>query len=272
MRATVLLAIGFMFFGLALMGAIYLSILQRPDPQRPEELYSTVNTAKIRKGIPVSGERTDTPGTKTPTGTPKPTPFATPEFLLYVERVEAEWPARLEARHSGTIRVSLIGTFEDYLRVEIYGNTAVASTPIPVGTPDADLRLAFGREYEAYAVAHIAGARFDISLASPESQSLDQPRVDWIWNIASDDPGLQGIDVSIEIEWRGVHNLEESLRRQIWRSHLEIEVFQQVVSTGQVSAFSLLSAFLGSGLSIPWIYETLKKRRSEQLQKHKKRR
>jgi len=218
--------------------------------------------------IKVSGPTVTPGGLPSITSTPPPT---LPVMDIPTQIVEVEWPPRLKVGQSGTIRISLVKVGGGYIpTVEIQGNTAVASTPIPVGTPGEEPRYAFGKKYEAYAIAHIAGAPFDISLASPEAQALDQPRLDWVWNLTSDHPGLQGIDVSVEIEWRPVDPADKPLNRQIWRSHLEVEVFQSILSTGQVSAFSLLSAFLGSGLSIPWLYERLSKRKS-QRRKDKKR-
>jgi len=186
--------------------------------------------------------------------------------------VEAEWPARLEVKNSGTVRVSIVSISNGYIltQVEVQGNKALASTPVPVGTPNQGLAAAFGNEYQAYAIAHIAGASFHIELASPEEpQSLNQSRLDWIWNITADNPGLQSLDVSIEVEWRHVGHTEEPLIRQIWHNHFQVDVFQPLITTGQVSAFSLVSAFIGSGLSIPWIYETLKKRKPKPRRKEK---
>ena len=230
--------------------------------------------------IQVSGPTT-TPGgpTLTPGGllvTPRPgTPQPTPIVIdMSAQLVEAEWPTRIKVGQSGTIRVSLVKEGEGYTpAVELTGsgNTAIAATFIAVGTPGVEPRQAFGGEYEAYAVAKIAGAAFEISSASPEWQSLDQSRVDWIWNIASDNSGMQGVDVSVEIEWRPVDQVGESLRRTIWRSHLEIEVYQPILAAGQISALSLLSAFLGSGLSIPWLYEMISKRKTQRRRKEKKR-
>jgi hypothetical protein len=190
-------------------------------------------------------------------------------------RVEAEWPASIEVKQPGRIRVSLIRTSEGYVpQVEIPGSTAVVFTPLAVGTPDQDLDSAFGDEYRPYAaVARIIGVSFNIDPAPlSEPQPLDQPRVDWIWSISSDHPGKnQGIDLMIEIEWRREGNLQESLKRTIWREHIGIDIFQRAVLLGQVNAFSLLSALLGSGLSIPWLYEKISERRARQRRKSKKR-
>lgn len=230
--------------------------------------------------IKVSGP-TVTPGgaTVTPGGlfvtpvpnTPQPTAIVA---ALPPQLVEAEWPSRLRVGQSGTIRVSLVKEGEGYIPiVEITGaaNTAIASTLVPVGTPGVEPREAFGRGYEAYAVAKLGGVSFDISPASPELQSLDQSRVDWIWNIASDKSGIQGVDVYIEIEWRPINQVGESLTRTIWRSHLDIDVYQPILAAGQISVFSLLSAFIGSGLSIPWLYEMISKRTARRRSKARKR-
>ncbi len=189
--------------------------------------------------------------------------------------VEAEWPASIEVKQPGRIRVSLIRTSEGYVpQVEIPGSTAVVFTPVPVGTPDRDLESAFGDEYRPYAaVARIIGVSFDFDPAPiSEPQLLDQPRVDWIWSISSSNPGKhQGVDITIEIEWRREGDIQESLKRTIWRDHIEIDIFQRRILLGQVNAFSLLSGLLGSGLSIPWLYEMISKRRTRQRRKGKKR-
>lgn len=189
--------------------------------------------------------------------------------------VEAEWPARMEVGGSGTIQVSLIRTSAGYVpTVEIAGNTAVVFTPIPVGTPGQDLSSAFGQDYIAKsAVAQIAGASFTIQPAVPsEAQMLDQPQIVWTWNISSDTPvNDQGLDLTVQIEWQRVGNAQDVKSPVIWRDHIEIDVFQPLLKAGQVSTLSLFSAFLGSGLSIPWLYERLSKRKTQQKRKPKKR-
>ena len=200
-------------------------------------------------------------GTAQPRPTPSPQPY----------RVEAEWPVRLETKRSSTIRVSLVRGVDGLVpTVEIQGNTAAVSTPIPVGTVQADLRIAFGNEYEPYATARLEGTSFDMELASPEVQSLSEPRLSWIWNIRSEDPGPQSIDGYIEIEWKPVDATKRSEKRQIWSFHLDIEVVQPLLFRGQVNVFSLVSGFIGSGLSIPWLYEVYNKRRSQQRRRGRK--
>jgi hypothetical protein len=132
------------------------------------------------------------------------------------------------------------------------------------------VRSAFGKEYKTSAIAHLESTSFDIVFASPEEQSLDQPRVDWKWNIKPIDPGQQSLDGYIEIECKTVNRAGTSEKCQIWSYHLEIEVVQPIVSSGQVSTLSLVSSFVGSGLSVPWLYEIYNKRKM-QRRKSKKR-
>lgn len=245
MRPSFLLTLGILFLGLALVGPIYLFIREKTDGPTSSLIKVPLESGFL---IPLVGPS---------------------NYYL----IESEWPTRVEVSQSATIRISLITEDSGYTpEVEIQGNRALIYTPVPAGTPGTTLESAFGEEYVADAVAHLAGSSFDTEFASlSERQSLDQSRIDWIWNIRSDDPGLQSLDVSIEIVWEHVGQIEEPRSRQIWRAHYPIEIFQPVISRGQINIFSLFSGFLGSGLSIPWLYEMLGKRKSQRGKKTQKR-
>lgn len=304
-RTSLLLAIGLLFWGVALLGFAYPSGPQRPEQrsQTTEQIPGgtlqppagcmrpagwtghvvqpgeTLGSIALEAGITIqelaasncqignanliyAGQTIYLPPTSPVTPRPEPT-LSSP---LYV--VAAEWPLRIETRRSSTIRVSLMRTADGLVpTVEIEGNTAALSTPVPVGTLDAGLRNAFGDEYEAYAIARLEGTSFDIELASPEVQSLAEPQVSWVWNIGSEAPGPQGIDGYIEVEWRPRDGRGSSEKRQIWSFHLDIEVLQPLFVRGQVNVLSLVSGVIGSGLSLPWLYEAYNKRRTEQRRK-----
>ena len=307
-RTSLLLVIGLVFWGIALLGFVL-----PPEPEGPEERGhttehipggtvqppvtcalpagwiahivqpgETVGMIALEAGITVQelvaancqignanlihpGQEIYVPPTSPVTAQPSPTSLPQPYM------VEAEWPVRIETERSSTIRVSLIRGTEGLVpTVEIQGNTAPLSTPIPLGTVEAELRNAFGNEYEADAIARLEGTSFDIQLASPEVQSLEEPRVSWLWNIRSDDPGPQSIDGYIEIEWKPVDGVGRSEKRQIWSFHLDIEVVQPGLFRGQVNVLSLVSGVIGSGLSIPWLYEVYNKRRTRRRRKGRK--
>jgi len=207
------------------------------------------------------------PPTDTPTLQPTPSPTPTP---LPTVMIEAEWPKKMEIDRSDSIRVSLVRTADQVFvpTIEIAGHTVIAASPIPVGTLEAPIEKAFGPEYKAFAIANLAGTAFKISPVTHELQSLEQPRIIWEWNIMPEKPGPQTINASIQVQWEPIGGDGETIQRPIWRSRLDILVEEPLIATGQLNAFSLVSAFVGSVLSAPWLYERIKARR-EKRQKDK---
>lgn len=308
-RTSLLLVIGLVFWGLALLGLVY-----SPEREVPEERSQTTErvpgdtlqppvtcappggwTARVvqpgetlgsialEAGITVQelaaancqisnpdriavGQEIYLPPASPRTAQPAPT-SSPPAYM-----VEADWPVRIETERSSTIRVSLMRGAEGLVpTVEFPAATAALSTPVPAGTREAGPRNASGNEYEAYAMARLEGTAFDIELASAEVQSLTEPRVSWIWNIRSEEPGPHSLDGYIEIEWRPVDGAGGSEKRQIWSFHLDVEVVQPALLGEPVHVFSLVSGFIGSVLSIPWLYEVYNRRRTQQRRKGRKR-
>lgn len=203
-----------------------------------------------------------TPTTEAATGTAAPIPSTSvPEPLLVIE---AEWPKRLEVGRSDTIRISLIRVSDKayFPTIEVAGHTASVSTAINIGTPGVSAAEAMGPDYEAFAIVYLAAPAFNVSLASSELQPLDQPRLDWTWNILSDQANPQVISVTIEVQWKAKDGSGVPIQRVLWRSSppLDIDVYRPLVTTGQLNLFTLLSGSIGSGLSIPFLYGVLKER------------
>jgi hypothetical protein len=210
--------------------------------------------------------RTAAIGTEeTATGTALPssnTSVPEPEPPLLIE---AEWPKRLEVGQSDVVRVSLIRVSDNkYLpTVEVAGHTASVSTAISIGTPGVSAAAAMGPDYQAYAIAYLAAPAFEVMLgSSPELQSLDKHRLDWTWSILSDRANPQVITVTIEVQWEARDGSGVPIQRMLWRSSppLDIDVYQPLVTIGQLSVFTLLSGLIGSGLSIPFWYEIKKEK------------
>jgi hypothetical protein len=178
--------------------------------------------------------------------------------------IEAEWPKRLEVGRSDTIRISLIRVSDKtYVpTIEVAGHTASVSTAINIGTPGVSAPAAMGTEYEAFAIAYLAAPAFKVSLASSESQPLDQPRLDWTWSILSDQANPQVITVTIEVQWKAKDGSNVPIQRMLWRSSppLDVDVYRPLVTIGQLSVFTLLSGLIGSGLSMPFLYGIVKER------------
>ena len=243
----------------------------RPTAIPPTAAPPTVTPEPTQPPLP---SRTPSPmPTNTPTLQPilSPTPTPLPTLM-----VEAEWPERMEIDRSDYIRVSLVRTTEgEYVpTVEVIGHTAVAATPVPVGTPEAPIERAFGPEYKASVAADLAGAAFDKDPLAPEYQSLEQPGgITWKWNIVPRNPGPQVVNVCIRVRWEPTKGDGEMIEREIWDEELRIVVEKHWIKTDQLSILSLASGLLGSGLSMPWLYERIKetreKRRKEEESKPK---
>jgi LysM repeat protein len=222
-------------------------------------------------------DATPTPTGATPTeaaatGSVVPIPSTSvPEPPLLIE---AEWPKRLAVGQSGRIRISLLRVSDKayVATVEMAGHTASVSTAINIGTPGVSEAAALGPDYQAFAIAYLAASAFEVRPGGPESQSLDQPNIVWTWNILSDQASHQVIDVRIEIQWKAKNGSGVPIQRMLWRSSppLDIEVYRPVVTTGQLSLFTVLSGSIGSGLSIPFLYGIVKERGKKMPQKPKR--
>jgi len=205
---------------------------------------------------------TETPAPPTPPAMPSPTPW--PPM-----RVDVAWPNRMAVDRSDSIQVSLMHTPSLTFAGGIVtpGHTAIAQpvTP-PAGTPGVPVAESFGPEYRGYAVAHLVGAAFDVSPLTTESQSLEQSEIVWEWNVLPKKAGPQVVNVDIVVQWRPVGGAGEIIQRQVWRRQLQITVREPLIAKGQLSLLTVVSGFLGSGLSIPWLYEKIAESRRKRLQ------
>jgi hypothetical protein len=240
------------------------------------EIASMPGSASQSFTLQVTLDMGVTPTEETATGTVVPIPSTSvpePEPPLVIE---AEWPKRLEVGQSDTIRISLIRVSEKtYVpTLEVAGHTAMAivSTPINIGTPGVSAAAAMGPDYEAFAIAKLSAAAFNVDPASSESQRLDQPRIDWTWSILSDQANPQVITVTIYVQWKAKDGSDVPIERLLWRSSppLEIEVYRPLVTTEQLSVSTLLSGLIGSGLSVPFLYGIVKERDKKTLPKSKR--
>lgn len=205
-----------------------------------------------------------------PSPTVLPTQSATPTPAPTV-MVETESPKRMETDRSDSIRVSLVRIAgQTYApTIEIIGHTAVVASPIPVGTPNFPIQSAFGSEYEAFATAYLAATAFDVKSVTSEEQPLEQPRINWEWNVIPKNDGPQTVNLSIEVRWKPKGG-GQIIQRQIWRTRLDILVERPLITTGQLSILTLIGGFVGSGLSIPWIFERVKAIAGEQKTRKRK--
>jgi hypothetical protein len=131
----------------------------------------------------------------------------------------------------------------------------IGATPLPVGTPEAPIERAFGPDYEASVTASLVSTAFEIEPVGDASQSLDQSVIIWEWNIICDRPGEQTVNARIEAEWVPTGGEGAAIQRQIWLSRFDILVTEPLITPGQLSVMSVVGGFIGSGLSLPWLFE-----------------
>jgi LysM repeat protein len=210
--------------------------------------------------------------TPTPTSAPATlmppllTSTPAPSTGLPTVSVNVEWPRRMEIDRSDSIRVSLVrSTGPSVVSVTILPGHTATAFPLPtVGTPEIRFEEAFGPDYKGFAVANLAGSAFDVTPLTTLTQSLEQTDITWVWNIAPKRGGRHVVNVYIEFQWKPTRNDGEIIQRQMWiSSPLEIDVNEPLIATGQLSLFTLVGGLIGSGLSVPWLYERLEARRKK---------
>jgi len=196
---------------------------------------------------------------------------ATQNVSIYelTARIEAEWPEKMEVDRSDSIRVSLVCTTDQVFTPtsEIAGHAVLAGSPVPVGgTPEAPIQRAFG-EYEAFAKANLYASVFEVSPPETKYQSLEQPRTkwDWNWSIVPKESDWQSVIVNMEVQWEPPFgsNGQPIPPREIWCEQLDIYVKEPLVTMDQISVGSLLSGFIGSALTFPWLCERIKEKREK---------
>jgi hypothetical protein len=186
--------------------------------------------------------------------------------------VEAEYPTRMEVNREDSIRVTLKqsggGVPGNAPTIEAPGHASGVSTPIPIGTPGTKLGQALGPGYEACATAKLDAPAFKVEPPQQSCWSLDQAEITWDWILITDGAALEpgstgeGITAGVEIQWTPIGG-GRTIASELWRSRMEILVDKPLVTVGQFNLFSLVTGFIGSGLSVPWIYERWKERRGK---------
>jgi hypothetical protein len=167
------------------------------------------------------------------------------------ELIELEWPNIVAANRSNFVRISLIQTAEGYTpTIEVLDHEMVTGTPRVQATPGLPLAKTFGLDYAGFATAYLEGNHFTTQQVGQAEQPLDQERIDWIWNVSSDQPGEQYLNATIQMEWR--HKAGgDPIQRQAWSSHLAVTVKPTFYRLTQGGLFPLITGLLGLILSVP---------------------
>lgn len=165
---------------------------------------------------------------------------------------------------SATVRVVLVQLAEQGMKpvAQITSNTVVIGTVRPItGTPGAALPQIFGPQYEAFARASLKTLGFRTVLLGSEEQSLDQPIVEWVWNIMPKQEGSQTFSVVIEVVWKSTIDSARIETESLWTDTKAIQVTAPLIS-GNVLAFAgLFFGVFGAGLTAPYVVATARERR-----------
>ena len=126
----------------------------------------------------------------------------------------------------------------------------------------------FGKGYKmSTASAYLVTTSFDTQLMGLVERSVDQPLIEWDWNIFPKSVGPQVITVGINLQWTPTgKGGGATILRQLWESPITIEVDQPFLEVGQLSLSSVITAAFGAvftGASLPWFWEQRKQKREQ---------
>jgi hypothetical protein len=145
------------------------------------------------------------------------------------------------------------------------------SLPITVSVEPADVEAASIMvalaEYGVTALsASVDGPEFNLSPAAPqETQWVNEQSLTWTWVASAKTTGTQTLRVSLiargKPEWS-----EEIVEGQIWSGLVQVTVEGQSgggFNLGDLDLLAPLNTLAGLGLTFPWIYDQVKKRRQK---------
>jgi hypothetical protein len=212
------------------------------------------------------------------TGAP-PTPVSIQDQDVSGLRIETLWLPERQRAQSTSIVVCILQAGElhpDCGSSAFYGQEPTVlqgfTNLTPVGTPQMPIRRAFGPNYEVFAVAQLSASAFDVSPLEQGKQSLDQEEVDFTWTVTPKYSGEQVLNVAVTGVWvprNGGEPIERPLASHLF--HLKVidppSPPPPFFSLGQVTVGEILILIVGSLLNVPWIVESIGKRRREKEQK-----
>lgn len=217
--------------------------------------------------------------------------------LSFDMEVEYEWPKHMDINGSESISVALTVPTPPIPSIP-------NPTPTPVGDvtdrgvnslrPDrlnaeaatdcaqeniTDPRLCqisniFGKGYKmSTASAYMVTTSFDTQLMGPSERSVDQPLIEWDWNIFPKSVGSQVITLGIDLQWTPTGKSGgATILRQLWESPLTIEVDQPFLNAGQLSLSSVITGVFGTvftGVSLTWFLEQRQQKSKQNKKKIK---
>lgn len=147
-----------------------------------------------------------------------------------------------------------------------------ASLPITVSVAPADVAGGIGdaatirealKEYGVTSVSvSLDGPGFSVSPEKPqESQWLNEQTVQWTWVASAKTQGLQTLRVSLNARGKPDWS-SDPVEGPIWSGTVQIAVDQNSgFDLSKLDLFAPINTLAGLGLTYPWLFEQIKKRR-----------
>lgn len=213
-----------------------------------------------------------------------------PEQPVELDSIEITWPKEMEINNSGSVilviqprpktpMVDNLGSRAQSLPASTPSSSTPASGPsstnrpgyrsattsgLSVPTPKRD--NVTSRLEEVYLRPKLAANNFTVTLNTPETQLLGSSKVEWRWNISPKQIGSQVINSSLGVHFIGLSSRREdsiyveSRTATIWLEELQINIYKNWFTKDSFSIGSLIAGIVGTGLSVPWLYDRLKER------------
>jgi WD domain, G-beta repeat len=196
--------------------------------------------------------------------------------LLSQLTIAHEWPNQIDITGSATIsiRLALPSTKLSILQKTANYEVATARPELaPELTEKQGQEVPLNKVFAGYepvtATAHLVTTTFNVQAVQPEEQTVDQPFIEWNWNVSPKTIGTQIISMDIEVRWIPLtKGSGQDMLLPIWGDSVIIEVYQPFLDTRQLSAVSLIGLLGGAGLTVPFIWERIDKRREERQKKN----
>jgi hypothetical protein len=135
----------------------------------------------------------------------------------------------------------------------------------PAGGEFATIQAALA-EYGVTALsASVDSPEFTLSPAEAQvTQWVNQQKLQWTWVASAKKPGAQTLLITLTARGKPSWSTE-SVEGQIWSGLMQVTVNSAESSgfnLGDIDFFAPLNTLAGLGLSFPWIYDQVKKRRT----------
>jgi hypothetical protein len=168
-------------------------------------------------------------------------------------KIEVEWPREMNLTDKGVARVSITPDAEASATpiAELPNNEASILDPTRCNTPNANLRNAYGAQYEASALANLTATAFNVTPNQTGAKPLSQAKVTFTWDIEPKGGGAQAITLLVSAQWKHKRNNQTKPPCEIINRSFPVAVKESIISTGNLGKASAVLAVIGVAFALP---------------------